>query len=550
MLDYNIFGNLEYCRSFVEEIEDILLYSHIPIAIIAVFVGLFVYFKDRKSLLSRLLLGISGAFFFWTFLDLSIWFNFDKASVLMFSWALIETFSILIFILSLYFVSVFTQGKDISLVKKFIYLGLLFPVLILSSGTNNLTHYDLQECVAVENLTYLSYVLYLKIFLSLWLVGHIGSHLIKTKPEQRKSLYVLSVGILSFLFSFLIAGEISQWTGNYTFELYGLFGMLVFIACLGYLIVKFKTFNIRVLGAQVLVLSLVVLIASQYTFIQERTAIFLNSFTVFLSIIFSYILVRGVKREIQQREHIQKLALDLEKANVRLKELDNLKSEFLSFASHQIRSPLTAIKGYTSMILEGDFGKTDDKITSAIKTIDTSTQSLIVIVNEFLDISRIEQGRMKYDYEDFDACMLVETVVEELRPNVEQKGLKFSFNKDAGPHFVHADKGKIKQVIGNLIDNAIKYTPEGFVEVNLTKTKENILINIKDSGIGIDSQTIDKLFSKFSRAKDAHKTNVSGTGLGLYVAKQMIEAQKGKVWAESEGKGKGSSFIIELPLKK
>lgn len=241
---------------------------------------------------------------------------------------------------------------------------------------------------------------------------------------------------------------------------------------------------------------------------------------------------------------------DLAVSNDRLKELDQLKSEFLSFASHQIRSPLTAIGGYTSMLLEGDYGEMPEKIRDSVKVIDTSSQSLIKIVNEFLDISRIEQGRMKYEVVDFDAKNLTEEVVVELRPNVEKKGLTLEFSADAGDYAVSSDMGKIKQVIGNVIDNSIKYTPHGSVKVHVERRADKILISITDTGIGISKEDIPKLFSKFTRAKDANKTNVSGTGLGLYVAKQMLEALHGKIWVESPGQGKGSTFFIELRGKK
>lgn len=249
-------------------------------------------------------------------------------------------------------------------------------------------------------------------------------------------------------------------------------------------------------------------------------------------------------------EQLQITNTQLSTANAKLKELDQMKSQFLSFASHQLRSPLTAIKGYLSMALEGDFGVLPVKIKEIMDVIDNSAQSLIVIVNEFLDVSRIEQGRMKYEFTDVDVKKLIQEVVEELRPNVESKGLAFAFTaKENVSYLSSADVGKVKQVIGNIIDNSIKYTPTGSIKVNLAKADSKIHISVSDTGVGIDPEEIPKLFSMFSRAKDASKANVSGTGLGLYVAKQMVEAQQGRIWVESLGKGKGSTFHIELLAK-
>jgi signal transduction histidine kinase len=271
-------------------------------------------------------------------------------------------------------------------------------------------------------------------------------------------------------------------------------------------------------------------------------------FVLFILVfVFSILLVQGMYKEVEQREKIEKLAQDLAKANDRLKELDQLKSEFLSLATHQIRAPLTAIKGYASLILEGDFGAVSEEAKGAVKTISDSCENLVVVVSDFLNISRIEQGRMKYDLVDFNVVKVAEEIVNELKPNIENAKLSVEFKSDAPELMTHADMGKIKQVIGNLIDNSIKYTKEGGIKISVGSGDKNVIIKISDTGVGIAAEDIPKLFGKFVRTKDAFRTNVIGTGLGLYVAKQMVEAQGGKVWVESDGVGKGSTFFVELP---
>jgi signal transduction histidine kinase len=276
-----------------------------------------------------------------------------------------------------------------------------------------------------------------------------------------------------------------------------------------------------------------------------------------LILLFSIFLVRGVYKEIEDKEKIEKLARDLERvnqdlanANERLKELDKLKSEFLSLATHQIRAPLTSIKGYASLVLEGDYGKVPEPIKNVVQTIFNSCQNLVVIVSEFLDISRIEQGRMKYDLVEFDINKEIKEIITELKPTIEKSGLSVGFKSANTSNNVYADMGKIKQVIGNILDNSIKYTPHGSITVSVYDVANKIKVAVSDTGIGIAAEDITRLFSKFTRAKDAFRTNVIGTGLGLYVAKQMIEAQNGKIWVESHGLGKGSTFFIELPKSK
>ena len=159
---------------------------------------------------------------------------------------------------------------------------------------------------------------------------------------------------------------------------------------------------------------------------------------------------------------------------------------------------------------------------------------------------------MKYSFDRLDFKKLIEDVIGELKPNIEKKGLKFSFNCDPNQKYtVHADVDKLKQVVANLIDNSLKYTPSGSIELTLVRKnlEKKVQLTVKDTGVGIAPEVMSKLFAKFVRSDNANKQNIYGTGLGLYVAKQMIIAHKGRVWAESLGDGKGSTFFVELDIE-
>ncbi len=262
---------------------------------------------------------------------------------------------------------------------------------------------------------------------------------------------------------------------------------------------------------------------------------------------------RQLKKEVIQREKIENLASELQVsndkfwvANEKLKELDKQKTEFVSIASHQLRSPLTSVKGYASMLLEGSFGPLSEKAAEAVGRIFQSSQKLVVVIEDFLNITRIELGTMKYEMAEIDFKALTEAIVRDVKPTVERNKLKISFEAAPEEFKVKADSGKISQVVSNLIDNAMKYTHAGSIKVRLEKLGGKNRLLVTDTGIGIAPETMPKLFEKFSRAHDAGKTNIIGTGLGLYVAKQIVEAHGGKIWAESEGQGKGSTFIVEL----
>ena len=241
----------------------------------------------------------------------------------------------------------------------------------------------------------------------------------------------------------------------------------------------------------------------------------------------------------------------MEEEHGELKKINHLKSEFLSIATPQIRGPLGAIRGYISLLLEGDYGKVPDEFIEPLDIIFRSTDSLNKTVNDFLDISRIEQGEMKYYFKDLDVSLLVNDVVKEFSPNITKNNLELRLKITKGLFFVHEDKTKLKHVFSNLVDNAIKYTKTGWIEIGLNKNSENtVLFSVKDSGVGIAKETMSLLFKKFSRAHDAHGANILGTGLGLYVAQKMLEKRGGRIWAESDGKEKGSGFYVELGLVK
>lgn len=328
--------------------------------------------------------------------------------------------------------------------------------------------------------------------------------------------------------------------GNYFITLYVFF--------IGYSAIHNRLFNIRTVAAELFTGGTILALLFNLLSPKESVTDWITSLVIFVIVlIFGVLIVRSIYREVLQREKIEKLAIELEKANERLKELDALKTEFISFATHQLRVPITAIKGYTSEILQGDFGPVPDNLKPPTEVIMQSSSSLAVLVDDYLNVSRIEQGKMNYEFSDFNLADLVNEVANEQRPSVEKKGLKLEVKVDGGA-MIHADRGKIKQVLLNLLDNSMKYTPAGTIIIALNKQDGKARLSIKDTGAGIKPETMVHLFQKFSRASDASKYNLFGTGLGLYLASELLKAHHGKIWVESEGDGKGSTFFVELSM--
>jgi signal transduction histidine kinase len=356
----------------------------------------------------------------------------------------------------------------------------------------------------------------------------------------------------------MILGGIMGYSGGVTnffpqvFSVYpfGNYLVIFYIVFMVYGVIRYKMLSAKVVSAQIF--SLALGLVSMFNVLRSGSLpdLFINISILTLVAVFASLLVGSVNKEVQQRKKIEILATDLEKSNARLIDLDRQKSEFVSFATHQLRGPLTATKGYASLLLEGDMGELSAEARNGVSRIFDSTNTLVTIVNDYLNISRIELGAMKYAFETIDLKSLIEDVIAEIKPNIDKTGIKFSFRVvgDSTDFRTTADRDKLKQVFANVIDNSLKYTPSGSIDTELTfdKTRHLLVFKIKDTGVGIAPETLPHLFQKFSRAENASKTNIRGTGLGLYVAKQMIEAHHGTIHAESEGEGKGSTFIVEL----
>ena len=526
--------------------------------ILNLFLGLIVWLRDLKN---RLNLGF-GIFSLSTvaLILFDFFFRFNPTVFVLkssYAFAALVPITALIWILEMCHID---ASRFSPLRKILIFLpGLVFFVL---------PYIDNSIVVQVNSLTLLGYIGKLGPLFALYafyFFVYILAFIILLYRAQRNTAdriykiqirFVLTGVILYGLTAITSSLILPKFFGIFDFTLLDAPSLIFFVGFTTYAILKLHLFNIKVIATELLVFAL-----SSFSLIRTIVSDQLNDQIInggiFLCIlIVGVFLIRSVINEVKQRQKIEKLAKELEKANERLKELDALKTEFISFATHQLRAPITAIKGYTSEILEGDFGSVPDNLKAPAEVIMESSSSLAVLVDDYLNVSRIEQGKMKYEFSDFNLGDLVNEVANEQRPSVEKKGLKLEVKVDGDPSGgeagaqIHADRGKIKQVIMNLLDNAVKYTPTGQITIALTKQDGKARLLVKDTGAGIKPETMSHLFQKFSRASDASKYNLLGTGLGLYLASELLKAHHGKIWAESEGDGKGSSFFVELPVTK
>jgi signal transduction histidine kinase len=337
------------------------------------------------------------------------------------------------------------------------------------------------------------------------------------------------------------------------------YGMILFLGIIAYTITKYYLFNIKLIATQTLTVAIWVLIGSQYFFADSLANYILTTITLLLSVIFGYMLVRSVKLEVQRKEELENLSTQLAAANDKLHVLDRAKSEFISIASHQLRTPLTSIKGFGSLLLEGTYGQVPETQRNALEKIYIANERLIQLVEDLLNISRIEAGRMEFDFQVAQIEDLVDEAVKTLELSAKARGLYLDWKKPIKPTSkIKVDITKIKEVVSNMIDNAIKYTQKGgvtarveqgsFYDHNAKSQKTVARVIVSDTGIGMDKEELEMIFNKFERGKEVSHYHTDGTGLGMYIGKKVVAVHKGRIWAESPGKGQGSRFILELPV--
>lgn len=545
------FISIQYCYDYlINQIPvGLLLYSHIPTALAALAFGAYVVLHVRR-LSSVTLFVVCLAFATWCFFDLSSWFAFLGSQVTMFTWSLLDLLALIFFLFSYYFLYVFVTEHDLPLWQKILGTLLILPTAAWTFLGMNLTGFEANYCEALEHEAIALYPYFVQAFILLSsIVLIIWQYRRSATKERRHETLLAGTGVLLFLGFFFTATlgvnllvnyfeNLSDYA--YNFEIYGLFGMPVLLIYLGYLIVRYQAFDLKVFGAQALVMALIAVIASEFAFINSTPNRVLVSITLFLTALSGLILIRSVKREIEQREHIERLAKDLERAN-------DQQVVLIHFITHQIKGFVTKSRNIFASLLDGAYGQLPESMQNLVEEGLRSDTKGAATIQQILDASNMKSGKMAYKNEQFDLKELVDEVVKDLKQAADAKHLTLTVTCGEGSFTMTGDRMQMLNALKNLIDNSIKYTPTGSVTVNLTKEEGKIRFKVEDTGVGITPEDMQLLFTEGGHGKESTKVNVDSTGFGLYIVKNIIEAHQGKVWAESEGAGKGSRFIVELP---
>lgn len=405
--------------------------------------------------------------------------------------------------------------------------------------------------------------------------------------EKLQIKYVL-IGLISSVLVGVLISAILPMFGYSQLINIGPAASLFFIGFTAYAIIKHQLLDIRLIVAETVTYLVIIVLTIEIFF--SRT--FVEGLFRFLFLLImgygGYVLIRSMKREIQFRMELQEMAEQLSHANSHLKELDRMKTEFVSLASHELLTPVSAIEGYLSMLLDEKLAKVDDpKAVHYMDRVYRSAKRLARLVTDMLNVSRIEEGRLLVEKKEVSLAGLITQTIDELKFKAEDAKQKIAF--EAQNHWeTFADPDKLKEILVNLIGNSIKYSkgpgtitvsvetaPTSEVGARWQKVEEEIkagplddqeaiksatderlrrlvgekqiLIHIKDEGIGIPREELPRLFKKFHRVGDYSRAESQGTGLGLYISRALVELHHGRIWADSEGHSKGSIFTFSLP---
>lgn len=287
--------------------------------------------------------------------------------------------------------------------------------------------------------------------------------------------------------------------------------------------------------------------------IQWVIAVIIASF----SLIFFLVLYKAIREE----RTILVLEEEIKESQEKLDIMEDQKTEFISIASHQLRTPLTVIKGYASMILEGTFGAPTDRVRDAVTLLYSSSGKIVDLVDELLTVSRLEQGRTALDFTPVNFTSFIRAILEEKEKGILSHGLKLVFDaEESKEFFVSLDEKKLGQVFRHLVDNAVEFTKSpGEVNISIIADvpSKKIRVSVSDTGVGMTTEQIKALFERFDlkvskegeiieHQESPYAQKVSG--IGIYVAKEIVYAHHGNFWAESGGLNRGTTFTIELPL--
>jgi len=512
---------------FSSSVPTLLYYSHFIAILAAVIFAIALIPRVRESLSVRLFLATIFFFIVWTIIDIPLW-AINRPDVDLFLWSVQVLTELFVYVSALYFSYTFIAQKDLKFLWKIGLVALLSPIIVLLPTAYLFPGID-TSCVVSETSFVIYFTYSVEILLS-FLILFISFWGIRTQSARKSEIVLFTTGIIVFLIAFSSGNIIGSLNGNWDLAQVGLFGMPVFIAFLAYTVVKFKTFNVKLIATQALVVATMLLLGS--LFFSPNIYVIAATFVAFS--IGGIFIIQSVKREIKLREE--------------LAVVNEMQADTASLITHQIRGVFTNTKSGLSNIIEGSYGPVPPDLMNVLDLMFKSQVEGVKEVETFLQAQKVESGTIQYDKKPFDLKAVVEEKFAQEKARAETKGLQYEMQIDIGDYMFNGDQVYLTQVVANLIDNAIRYTEKGSIKVQLSRKDGSVLYSVTDSGIGIPDEDKEKMFTKYGHGKDSRKTNAASSGLGLYIVKGIVVGHGGKIWYETKV-GEGTTFFVELPIK-
>lgn len=530
--------------------ENFIFILSIITAVMVFFLGLIVFFTNPKNNAYRFFLALTSSAILWIIFAI-LFYRFEEASQILFAGRSAFAFGA--------FAALFMYGFTFYFpmkVRESINLTPQLSIAAILMFVFSYTPYVIKEVrISAENVqtTVFNFGLPLFVLFFLLTIGVSLYNLFSKKKylselQKLQTRFILIALAISSALAVLVSAVIPFIFPESQVNRLGPIMVSFFVMLSSYAILKYKLFDIKLIAAELL--SFVISSIFFLRLFFSTGSVWVLNFVLFLFVLFSSIaLVRGVMKDIADREHIEQLSNDLMVANEQLRQMDRQKSDFVSIASHQLRTPLTAIKGYASLLLENSFGEIPDQVRGAIGKIFESSQRMVMIVENFLTVSRIERGKMFYKFEVLDLQKITKDMVNDMRPVASGYGLEIRFREDGDRDYpVRADLMKLKQIVHNLLDESVRHTQKGFIDVSISFSQhaDHILLTISDTGEGATPIKLKQMFERYE--PDVSEGEIrKETGVELYIAREIVKAHRGKLWAESEGLGRGLTFFVELP---
>lgn len=532
--------DINTCFATTAEVRNLALYAHLVPAIASAILGWSVirHAVDRKR--AWLFVGFLFTFALWLIGDVIAWTNNDYFNVALF-WAPLDYINIAFFLLAFYFFyRDVTPFKTPRWIQALIFLAAIPPLVITFMGNSTFEFYH-PACEALENPFITNYKAIVEwiVLAGIFLLGI--RRIFAAKGNRREQLRVGMIGgaMIFFLGIFSSTEFIATITDVYEINLYALFVLPIFMLILTFSITSFDTFKIGNASMNVLFYIFITLAGAELFFVDNFISFGITIITFFVTLAFGVLLIKSFEREAKAKQEIEKLAHDLDIAN-------RQQVTLIHFITHQVKGFLTKSRNIFSLMREGELGELPEHVQKYAEEGFKSDTKGVETVQNILQASDLKKGDVTYIMMPFSVSELVSDIAHDLKSQAIDKGLEYKVHA-GGDIEITADKVQLTNAIKNLIENSIKYTQKGSVEVSLSQDEDIITFKVEDTGVGITEEDMQNLFTEGGHGKNSRKINVESTGFGLYIVKNIVEAHGGRVWAESEGVDKGSRFTIELP---